>query len=138
MRKFCDHNPATVLLYYLIVVTVSMFSMNPVLHLMSFAGGILQFSFQHTQNKLKTNMFFVMIGLILAFIAPVFSHNGATVMFVVNDNPITREAFIFGINAAVMVVGVLYLFRVFSINMTSDRLLYLFGRLSPKTALIHH
>ena len=35
-----------------------------------------------------------------------------------------------------MVVGVLYLFRIFSEIMTSDRLLYIFGRISPKTALI--
>ena len=136
MLKFENLNPITIMIYYLAVVTVSMFTMNPVLHAIAFTGGILQFCFTVPGKKGRSHLFYLLTGLILAFIRPVFSHNGATVLFVVNDNPITKESFIFGANAAVMVVGVLYLFRVFSDVMTSDRLLYLFGRFSPKTALV--
>lgn len=136
MRRFGDYNPLTVAIYYIAVVTIAMFTMNPVLHLIAFSGGALQFSIQRVKHKVGTHLLFLVIGLILALLRPLFSHNGATVLFVINDNPITAQAFIFGINSAVMVVGVLYLFRVFSIIMTSDRLLYLFGRLSPKTALV--
>ena len=136
MRRFEDHNPVTVSVYYLSVVCIAMFTMNPVLHLIAFTGGMIQFSMIKSEHKLPTHIMFILIGLILAFIRPIFSHNGATVLFVVNDNPITKEAFLYGLNSAVMVVGVLYIFRVFSSVMTSDRLLYLFGGLSPKTALI--
>ena len=136
MRDFKEYNPITVFIYYAAVVIVSMFTMNPVLHIISFVGGVLQFGMQKTNDRVRTHIWYIIIGLILALIRPLFSHNGATVLFLINDNPITKEAFIFGINSAVMVVGVLYLFRVFSEIMTSDRLLYLFGRVSPKTALI--
>ena len=136
MRNFEDYNPVTVALYYLSVTGITMFTMNPILHVLSFLGGVVHFSMVKQKHKLSTHMMFLIIGLILAIIRPVFSHNGATVLFVVNDNPITQEAFIYGINSAVMVVGVLYLFRVFSCVMTGDRLLYLFGSFSPKTALI--
>ena len=136
MLIFDNLNPVTIAVYYLAVVTVSMFTMNPVLHVIAFTGGILQFGFIKTGDKARTHVFYWLIGLILALIRPIFSHNGATVLFVVNDNPITKESFIYGANAAVMVVGVLYLFRVFSDTMTSDKLLYLFGRFSPKTALV--
>ena len=136
MRDFKEYNPITVFIYYASVVIVSMFTMNPFLHIISFIGGMVQFIMQKTNDRLRTHMWYLILGLILALIRPLFSHNGATVLFLINDNPITKEAFIFGINSAIMVVGVLYLFRVFSEIMTSDRLLYLFGRVSPKTALI--
>lgn len=136
MRDIKDYNPITVFIYYISVVLVSMFTMNPVLHVISFSGGILQFSMLRCRKAAKTHIWYLCIALILAFIRPLFSHNGSTVLFILNDNPITKEAFIFGINSAVMVVGVLYLFRVFSEIMTSDKLLYIFGKTSPKTALI--
>ncbi len=136
MRRFGDHDPVTVAVYYVIVLIIAMFTMNPVLHLIALIGGFIQFSLQKVRHKLATHLLFLLLGLILSLLRPLFSHNGATVLFVVNDNPVTVQAFIFGINSAMMVIGVLYLFRVFSIIMTSDRLLYLFGRFSPKTALI--
>ena len=136
MRDFKEYNPITVFVYYASVVVVSMFTMNPILHIISFVGGVLQFGTQKTNDRVRTHIWYLIIGFILALIRPLFSHNGATVLFLINDNPITKEAFVFGLNSAVMVVGVLYLFRVFSEIMTSDRLLYLFGRVSPKTALI--
>ena len=136
MRSFEDHNPVTVVVYYLTTVTVCMFSMNPVLHLIAFLGGLIQFIMRGCDRSRRTHLFYILTGIILALVRPIFSHNGVTVLFVVNDNPITAESFIFGINSAVMVVGVLYLFRVLSEMLTSDRLLYIFGRLSPKTALV--
>ena len=136
MRRFKEYNPATVAFYYLTVVVVSMFTMNPVLHIFTFFAGFIQFSMQKVNKKAVTHLFFFALGLILALIRPLFSHNGVTVLFAINDNPITLESFMFGVNSAVMVVGVLYLFRVFSNIMTSDRLLYLFGKFSPKAALI--
>ena len=136
MRSFRDHNPVTVAFYYMAAAAIGMFTMDPVLHVLTVMGGFVQFLMQRTGKKIATHLFFWGLGLILALIRPIFNHNGATVLFVVNDNPITKEAFIYGANTAIMVVGVLYLFRVFSIIMTSDRLLYLFGRFSPKTALI--
>ena len=136
MRSFKDHNPVTVTFYYMTIAIAAMFTMNPVLHFITFLAGFVQFSMQKVSRKAGTHAFFIALGLILALIRPLFSHNGATVVFVINDNPITMESFLYGINAAVMVVGVLYIFRVYSNIMTSDRLLYLFGRFSPKAALI--
>ena len=92
MRDFKGYNPITVFVYYAAVVIVSMFTMNPILHIISFAGGILQFGMQKTSDKIRTHIWYMILGLILALIRPLFSHNGATVLFLINDNPITKEA----------------------------------------------
>ena len=136
MRELKDYNPIVVILYYMVAMALLMFSMNPVLHLIGFCGGLLQFVIFLPHGEGRTHVYYMTVGLILALIRPVFSHNGVTVLFVVNDNPITLESFIFGVNSAVMVISVLYLFRVMSKFMTTDRMLYVFQRISPKTALI--
>ena len=53
-----------------------------------------------------------------------------------NGNPITLEALLYGLTASAMVAAVVYWFRTFSQIMTGERLLYLFGALSPKLALL--
>ena len=74
--------------------------------------------------------------LILTVINPLFSHNGKTVLFVINDSPVTLESLIYGAVSAGALVAVLYLFRTFTELMTRDKLLYVFGSFSPKTALV--
>ena len=53
-----------------------------------------------------------------------------------NNNPITLESAIYGLVMATMLTGVLYWFRIFSEIMTSEKLIYVFGALSPKIALM--
>ena len=43
MRDIKEYNPITVFIYYMAVVVVSMFTMNPFLHIISFIGGLVQF-----------------------------------------------------------------------------------------------
>ena len=74
--------------------------------------------------------------MILILINPLVSHNGVTVLFVMNNNPVTFEAIVYGVCAAIMIVAVLYWCYSFSQIMTSDKLLYIFVALSPKLALM--
>jgi energy-coupling factor transport system permease protein len=88
-------------------------------------------------NDLKLVIFWgLMMFAVTVFINPLFNHNGATVLLVINDNPITLEATLYGIVSGLMIIGIIYWFRTFSQIMTSDKLLYLLGSVSPKFALI--
>ena len=89
MRDIKEYNPITVFVYYMSVLVVSMFTMNPFLHIISFVGGFIQFVILPVKNKLSTHIWYLLLGLILALVRPLFSHNGATVLFIINDNPIT-------------------------------------------------
>lgn len=135
MRIFSDSNPIAAALYFLAVTGIAMFSSNPVISAISLVGAVALFILQSNGKKLSVYLFSVVIFAVTAFVNPFVSHNGATVLFVVNDSPITLEALIYGICNAVMIVAVLYWFRSFSLIMTADKLLYLFGALSPKLAL---
>ena len=129
-------NPAAVAVYFLMTAGIAMFSMNPVILSLSLAGSLIYFFSKGSQGNLKSHLYLLLLFIIMAVINPLVNHNGVTVMFVMNDNPVTLEALIYGVAASSMIISVLYWFRSFTEIMTSDKLLYIFGRLSPKLALI--
>ncbi len=136
MRALENYNPISVAVYFLTVSGIAMFCMNPILLSVSLTGAILFFLLRNGRKHGKSHFIWLLIFLITALINPLVSHNGVTVLFVLNDSPITLEAILYGLAASGMVIAVLYWFRSFTQMMTSDKLLYLFGKLSPKLALV--
>lgn len=136
MGAFEQYNPLAVAVYFLTVIGIAMFSMNPIVLFLSVAGSIALYLKRNGMRNIKIHLYSMLIFLLMALINPLVSHNGVTVLFVLNHNPVTFEAFIYGIASSAMIISVLYWFRSFSQIMTSDKLLYIFGAMSPKLALI--
>lgn len=136
MRSFEDLNPISVSVYFLLITSISMFTMDIFLIIISFFGALTYFFSKNGLSNPKVHIFPLLLFLITALINPFISHNGATVLFVLNNNPVTLEAFLYGLCMAIMLTSVLYWFKLFSDIMTSDKLIYVFGALSPKVALM--
>lgn len=136
MKGFKEHNPIAVTVYFLAVAGIAMFNMNVVIFTSLLVGSLILFFIYNRTKSAKTHLFSVLFFITMALLNPIFSHNGVTVLFVMNNNPVTLEAILYGCFAATVIIAVLYCFRCFSQIMTSDKLLYIFGALSPKTALI--
>lgn len=75
---------------------------------------------------------FLMIGAL----NPLFSHRGATVLFLLFGRPVTLEAFACGADSAALLVSVVLWFSCFGRVISSDRFLYLFSSAVPTTALV--
>ncbi|HHW25487.1 MAG TPA: cobalt transport protein [Clostridiales bacterium] len=135
MKRLEDYNPTTIFLYFLAVTVVPTVFVDPALAALSLSGAAAYYILRG-QGRLRD--FYVYGGLLLAMalINPLFRHNGVTVLFVMGNNPITLEATIYGFVASSMILSVILWFSTFSRIMTSEKLLYLFGRVSPKLALI--
>lgn len=136
MRRFEQYNPIAAAACMLASAGIAMFVMDPVILCLALSGGLAYFFSRNGLKGLRSHLWTLLLFAVMVLINPLTNHNGATVLFVMNDNPITLEAFLYGLAASVMVITVLYWFRTFTQVMTSDRLLYLFGALSPKLALI--
>jgi len=136
MRAFSEHHPVAVAAYFLCVSGVVMLSMDPALLLISLAGAMALYLVRNGLRRGQGHLAALMVFLVTALVNPLVSHGGVTVLFVMNHNPITLEAVLYGLAAAAMLLAVLYWFRSFAEIMTSDRLLCLFGALSPRLALI--
>lgn len=135
MRVFAESNPVVTTVYFVAVAGIAMFSANPVISAISLLGAVIFFVMNNGRKNLSTHFFSLLLFAVMALVNPLVSHNGATVLFVMNNNPVTLEALVYGICAALTVIAVLYWFRSFSQIMTEEKLLYLFGTLSPKLAL---
>ncbi|MBR5365564.1 MAG: energy-coupling factor transporter transmembrane protein EcfT [Clostridia bacterium] len=136
MRSLEDYHPRAVGLYFLAVTGIAVFSMNPVIVAESLFGSLFLYLVRHGLRDGKTHLATLGLFLVLTLVNHVVSHNGVTPLFVVNNNPVTLEALLFGAFTAAMITGTIYWFRSFSEIMTSDKLLCLFGALSPKLALV--
>ncbi|MBQ7335528.1 MAG: energy-coupling factor transporter transmembrane protein EcfT [Clostridia bacterium] len=136
MKALEAYHPAVSAVYFLAVAGIAMFCMNPILQALSLFGALLLFLSNSRNRSVSSHAGFLLLFLLFALLNPLFSHNGATVLFVLNNNPVTLESAVYGLVAAGMILAVLYWFRSFTQIMTSDKLLYLFGKLSPKLSLI--
>lgn len=136
MKGFEDFNPIAVAIWFLCAAGVAMFSMNPIILTASYLGAVLFLLVKNKNRKLSFHLFALLLFLIMTIVNPLFNHNGGTVLFIMNDLPVTLEALIYGAFASLMIVSVIYHFRNFSDIMTEDKLLYIFGGLSPGLSLV--
>ena len=136
MISLNEANPIAAFLWLMLAAGIAMFLMNPIILALSLAGAALYFFARRPDAGWKSQLFYAGIFLISALLNPLFAHSGATVLFVINHNPITLEALFYGMALGGMIVSSLYWFRSFQEIMTSDKLLYVFGSALPKLTLI--
>lgn len=75
--------------------------------------------------------------LLTAFVNPAFNHAGATILcYLPTGNPLTLESILYGFSAGCMLVTVMLWFVSFNRVITSDKFIYLFGRVIPAMSLV--
>lgn len=132
MHAFADLYPFVQLAYFAFAAGICMFSRNPVIAAVAFCASIASRIAKRRGGAALSAAIVAASSVVNA----IFSHNGKTVLLFINDTPITLEALLYGAVSGAVIAAVLNLSRSFAEIMTSDRLLFLFGRLSPKTALV--
>lgn len=136
MRAFEAFNPAAVFIYIIFTAAIPMFSMNPVILTASLVCALSFWFVRNGRGGLKSHLWFLGLFMIITLANPLLNHNGRTVLFVLNNNPVTLEACCYGAAMGCAAVSIIYWFRSFTQIMTSDKIMYVFGSVSPKTSLI--
>ncbi len=137
MKAFANYHPLVLFAYFLAVLVVAMFVTNPVLQGLALLGGLLFCAMLLKGREFgKSVGFFAVMFLLVAVTNPLFSHNGVTVLFTVFQISVTAESLAYGVSMAATLVAVMLWCQCYSRVMTSDKFLYLFGRLVPKLSLV--
>lgn len=137
MKAFSNFHPAVLLIYFAAVFAVSMFVFNPVYLIISFSGSFLLLcALKGFYSSFKSFIKLLPFLIIVAALNPLFSHNGATPLFFINDNAVTTEAVIYGCIMALMLLCVIFWFKSFNMIFDSEKILFLFGKISPKISLV--
>lgn len=77
------------------------------------------------------------LALFAMVLNPVFNHEGATILrWLPSGNPLTLESILSGVSAAVMLVTAVIWFSCVNEVLTSDKFVWLFGRVIPALALV--
>ena len=134
---FSSYHPIICLAYFAAVIVMSAVFMAPVCLAASFAGA---FAYAVYLKRMKAVKFILCVCIPLVILAAgvnfLFNHHGVTTLFYINDNPVTKEALVFGGAMAVMVMSAVIWCYCASMVMTSDKTLYIFGRALPVISLI--
>lgn len=135
---FSGFHPAVNFLFFLAALGLTMFIQQPVYLLISMISGCTYLLYlQGKKGMLRQVGYLVPILIMMAVMNPMFNHEGVTVLwYLPNDNPITLEAICFGLASAVMMGASIVWFNCCNTVFTSDKIIYLFGRVIPAMSLL--
>ncbi|MDR1781712.1 MAG: energy-coupling factor transporter transmembrane protein EcfT [Bacilli bacterium] len=137
MKEMKTFHPLIIALYFIGCIGFSMFSMNPIYLSISLLMAIIINVKLTSIISFKRIIFLVILFVLVCMIInAMFVHQGFTILFFMNDNPITLESIIFGLSFALMISATLIWFKNLSLIMDSDKVVYLLGRISPLLAFI--
>ncbi|MBQ9758072.1 MAG: energy-coupling factor transporter transmembrane protein EcfT [Clostridia bacterium] len=138
MKEFKTYHPIINFLYFVFVIGFSCVFMHPVCLGISLICGFAYSVMLKGKRAIKINLIYMLPMLIaMAVLNPVFNHEGVTILkYLPDGNPLTLESVIYGFAAATMIASVICWFFCYNEIMTSDKFIYLFGRVVPGMSLI--
>ena len=136
--RFSHYHPLVNFLYFTLVIGFSMALNHPLAQGVSLVCAVVY----AVQTEGKKAVLFCLkwclpMVLLTAFINPAFSHEGVTVLlYLPTGNPLTLESMLYGLSSGVMIATVMLWFLNFNRVITSDKFIYLFGRIIPALSLV--
>ena len=135
---FSGFHPAVNLAFFLAALSMTMVIQHPVYLLISMVSGCVYLLYLQGRKGFYRQVGYLLPILVMtAVMNPMFNHEGITVLcYLPNDNPITLEAACFGLASAVMMGAAIVWFNCCNTVFTSDKIIYLFGRVIPALSLL--
>lgn len=135
---FSSFHPLVNMSYFIVVIGFAMFFMHPVCLAISLVCSFAYAVYLNGKKAVRMGLIFMLPMIILtSALNPLFNHEGVTILaYLPNGNPITMESAVYGIAASIMLVTVISWFSCFNSVMTSDKFVYLLGRIIPALSLI--
>ena len=120
------------------VIAFTMFFMHPVSLGISLGSALAYAVYLRGRKAIRFSLVFMLPMMAMAaLINPAFNHEGATLLtYLPSGNPLTLESILYGLAAAAMLAAVVTWFSCYTAVMTSDKFVYLFGRLIPALSLV--
>lgn len=137
MRYFEHLHPICIFAYFVLTIGMTLACMHPVMALISCLGaGLFLWRIEGGRAVAARLKFILLMFLIIAIANPLVNHRGVTLLGMLFDQWITLEAICYGITAGLSLTALILWFSCYSAVMTSDKFLYLFGKLAPASSLL--
>lgn len=135
---FSSYHPAVNFLYFGLVLFFTMCFLHPACLLLSLAAALRYAVCLNGRRAVRRSLRYLLpAALLAALINPAFNHQGATILtYLPSGNPLTLESIAYGLAAAALLFAVVTWFSCYTAVMTSDKFVYLFGRVIPALSLV--
>lgn len=135
---FSGYHPVVNILYFGLVLVFPMFLMHPAVLIISLGGALAYSIFLNGGKAVRFSLLYMLpLLLVTAVVNPLFNHAGATILlYLPSGNPLTLESVAYGLAAGTMLSAVIIWFSCYTEIMTSDKFVYLFGRVIPAFSLV--
>lgn len=135
---FTTLHPIVSLFYFVTIFGYSMFLRNPICIGIGLLCATIYSICLNGRKTLQTSLRFLLpMMLLIIIVNPLFNHQGITILgYFKNGNAFTLEACIYGVLSAMLLVTVVQWFSCWNEIMTSEKLIYIFGRIFPAMSLV--
>ena len=135
---FSSYHPAVNFLYFGLGLFFTMCFLHPACLLLSLAAALRYAVCLNGRRAVRRSLRYLLpAALLAALINPAFNHQGATILtYLPSGNPLTLESIAYGLAAAALLSAVVTWFSCYTAVMTSDKFVYLFGRVIPALSLV--
>lgn len=141
-QYFYHFHPLIVFFYFCSVLTIVMFSVNPIVRIITLIIGLYTQWRLESIEQVKRDLKWLVILLLFSTLGNfLFIHTGRTILFewTITANKsyrFTLEALFYGFSFGMMMFSIFIWFRLFSYSFNSEKILYLFGKRMPRISLI--
>jgi len=134
---FSSYHPITNFIFYILVFWFALIMKHPICLGISLIASIAYWLYLNKKTAMKLLSIFVMpMMLLIVLLNPVFNHQGMTILlYLPSNNPLTLESIINGIAVACITATFIIWFMSYTEIMTSDKFVYIFGRVFPPLSL---
>ena len=137
MRFFGNLHPAVSMCCFVCVIGLTLACPHVVTVLLSLLGSILfNLALRGRKTFGRTMRFVLPMFLIICIGNPLVNHRGVTMLCLLFDQWITLEAIVYGIVTACSLAAIILWFGCYQEVMTSDKFLYLFGKIASALRFI--
>ena len=135
---FSKFHPLVNFAYFIAVLLFTMFFMQPACLIIALVASTAYAFYLNGRKAVAFGLKFMLpMFLLAAVINPAFNHRGITILaYLPSGNPLTLESIIYGLAAGIMLISVVQWFTCYNAVMTSDKFVYLFGRIIPALSLV--
>ena len=134
--RFAAYHPVINFTFFIGAIVSGMFLIHPYFLLCSVILSMVYYLIVRGSAGLTFAGGMVSLWVILSVLNPLVNTLGEHVLFTYFGRPYTLEALFYGIALAAVMVSILSWFASYNAVMTSDKFLYLFGRMAPSITLI--
>lgn len=137
-ESFSGFHPSVNLAFFVACIGMTMLIQQPVfLGISLFSGCAYLLHLQGGGKFLRHVGYLLPLMALMAILNPLFNHAGVTVLFYLpNDNPVTLEAVCYGLASGATLGASVVWFNCCNAIFTSDKIIYLFGRIIPSLSLL--